>query len=786
MSTNKKIYASTGYVDEAITAINFPVTTVNNKSGAVEITASDIGAVTTAELDSAVLFERGAVSTSIQSKQPDGYDYAWGERSTAFNKGYAVGNYTLAANTAIAGGSGSAAFGSSLHPSYGITISGEANATEYVSAITAYSGLTAAKKEYLHAIMKLSSSSEYVPIIDVKLDSNNKIIFKLARSLSDTALDKVGATIYKAGALGSRSFVAGHGAVARGENSYAAGFETVADGRQSVAFGTNTTATGRSTFVIGEFNKKNNSLDAQNTVVETFSAGSKRFSLTDGYIVTNPTPDYEAGVFNFQTETVPSSVTELSVGTLFRYSTSAATYYKIDEIVSSTETFVQAKFTTYTLGTTEEVRGNYSFIVGNGKHEQHCSNAMTLDWNGNARFDGDVYVQGTGTTTMSDAKKVATEAYVDTVVSNKMNKQNPTGTGSFSLNRKPNTSVGSYSFAEGNNTTASGVCSHAEGDNATASGNFSHAEGYETVASGDSSHAEGKYTVTIGPSSHAEGNISFAIGSGSHAEGNLSIAVGTDSHVEGGMTGSMGISNTITGAKNTKTYTYSGTLDTKVVVGSLIRVNNDFQPVKSIDTSAQTITLYNTLNPDADFIDQNISVVEPRAMGYASHAEGEGSKAQGRAAHTEGRYTIANGDFSHAEGERTFANGLRSHAEGFDTIASGAEQHVQGRHNRADTEEKYAHIVGNGLSYAPSNAHALDWEGNAYYAGNVYVNGDGTTNNFNGAKKVATEEYVNNAIANIGGGTPSVSNGLVLTDEATGQKYRVFINNGTLNMEVVE
>jgi hypothetical protein len=65
MSTDKKIYASTGYVDEAIAAIEFPVTTVNNKSGAVEITASDVGAVTTAELNNAVLFKRGVLSTSI-------------------------------------------------------------------------------------------------------------------------------------------------------------------------------------------------------------------------------------------------------------------------------------------------------------------------------------------------------------------------------------------------------------------------------------------------------------------------------------------------------------------------------------------------------------------------------------------------------------------------------------------------------------------------------------------------------------------------------------------------
>lgn len=48
-------------------------------------------------------------------------------------------------------------------------------------------------------------------------------------------------------------------------------------------------------------------------------------------------------------------------------------------------------------------------------------------------------------------------------------------------------------------------------------------------------------------------------------------------------------------------------------------------------------------------------------------------------------------------------------------------QHVQGKYNIKDTEEKYAHIVGNGTynyqTYSPaeSNAHTLDWEGNAWY-----------------------------------------------------------------------
>ena len=37
-----------------------------------------------------------------------------------------------------------------------------------------------------------------------------------------------------------------------------------------------------------------------------------------------------------------------------------------------------------------------------------------------------------------------------------------------------------------------------------------------------------------------------------------------------------------------------------------------------------------------------------------------------------------------------------------------------------DTENKYAHIVGNGENETKrSNAHTLDWDGNAWFAGSV-------------------------------------------------------------------
>ena len=143
---------------------------------------------------------------------------------------------------------------------------------------------------------------------------------------------------------------------------------------------------------------------------------------------------------------------------------------------------------------------------------------------------------------------------------------------------------------------------------------------------------------------------------------------------------------------------------------------------------------------------------DTEASGWSSHAEGWETKASGKSSHAEGKNTEALGDYSHAEGEKTIASGPQSHAEGSDTIASGTASHTegdvtsavgyashaegfytkasgnyshaQGKYNIEDTQHKYAHIVGNGGYNEPSNAHTLDWDGNAWFAGDVYVGGE--------------------------------------------------------------
>lgn len=111
------------------------------------------------------------------------------------------------------------------------------------------------------------------------------------------------------------------------------------------------------------------------------------------------------------------------------------------------------------------------------------------------------------------------------------------------------------------------------------------------------------------------------------------------------------------------------------------------------------------------------------ALSDCTHAEGFQAIARGLWSHAEGVQTRANGVNSHAEGDGAWASGHVSHAEGYGTEAAGEYQHVQGKHNVVDKANKFADIVGNGADILnKSNAYALDWDGNLYLKGGVYVN----------------------------------------------------------------
>lgn len=125
------------------------------------------------------------------------------------------------------------------------------------------------------------------------------------------------------------------------------------------------------------------------------------------------------------------------------------------------------------------------------------------------------------------------------------------------------------------------------------------------------------------------------------------------------------------------------------------------------------------------------------ASGDCSHAEGDSTQALGNSSHAEGDSTTASAYCSHAEGNCTTASGENSHAEGASTIASSQNQHVEGKYNIEDLNGTYAHIVGNGEDGKNSNAHTLDWQGNAWYAGKLSQEGTPTED-----KDLVTKKYV--------------------------------------------
>lgn len=150
---------------------------------------------------------------------------------------------------------------------------------------------------------------------------------------------------------------------------------------------------------------------------------------------------------------------------------------------------------------------------------------------------------------------------------------------------------------------------------------------------------------------------------------------------------------------------------------------------------------------------KTIELIGKTGTGESAEKFNAATEASGAWSHAEGLYTVASGSSSHAEGCDTTASGNNSHAEGIHTTANGYAQHVQGKYNIEDTQN--AHIVGNGdNNTSRSNAHTLDWDGNAWFAGDVYVGSTSGTNKDAGSKKLATEEYVDAANKN---GLPTVS-----------------------------
>lgn len=141
------------------------------------------------------------------------------------------------------------------------------------------------------------------------------------------------------------------------------------------------------------------------------------------------------------------------------------------------------------------------------------------------------------------------------------------------------------------------------------------------------------------------------------------------------------------------------------------------------------------------------------ATGENSHAEGEATTASGKGSHAEGKQTSVtsvSANYAHVEGVGSVVSAQGAHAEGYFTNATKQYQHVSGKYNVADTTVEHAVIVGNGTGGSDrSNAYALDWDGNAHYAGNVFA-GDAADGDVLARENIIANEYDETATYAVG------------------------------------
>ena len=298
------------------------------------------------------------------------------------------------------------------------------------------------------------------------------------------------------------------------------------------------------------------------------------------------------------------------------------------------------------------------------------------------------------------------------------------GDTTINVGRKANTTIGSFSTAEGKNTTASGDSSHAEGTTTIASGTDSHAEGSGTTASGNYSHAEGDSTTASGYCSHAEGYETTADSDTSHAEGNSTTASGDSSHAEGFYATASGYYSHAEGSGTTA----SG--NTSHAEGYDTKASGDYSHAEGSNLNSsgsamsdRTITIsdvdYTIKGSTAYGMNSHAEGAQSFAYGYSSHVEGYRTTASGTDSHAEGGSTTASGSCSHAEGSTTTASSDYSHAEGRETTASNYASHASGKYNASMTTggsygntKGTAFVIGNGTSKtALSNAFSVMFDG---------------------------------------------------------------------------
>ena len=222
------------------------------------------------------------------------------------------------------------------------------------------------------------------------------------------------ATVFGANNLASArgSAILGEYNQANGAYCTVVGSENIVNGQTAYSEGFKNTSSGQSSHTEGQYNTANGNVahaEGYNTIAEGLASHSEgRATVAMGSC------QHVGGKFNvldtYESWAEWVSNTEYQVGDKVKITTidnnnTTVTGYQC-KTSNSDSTFTASKWSKYPYI-------NYAEIIGNGTADNARSNARTLDWDGNERLKGDLYVgantDGTGGT------KVATVSQIPTV-----------------------------------------------------------------------------------------------------------------------------------------------------------------------------------------------------------------------------------------------------------------------------------------------------------------------------------------------------------------------------------
>lgn len=306
------------------------------------------------------------------------------------------------------------------------------------------------------------------------------------------------------------------------------------------------------------------------------------------------------------------------------------------------------------------------------------------------------------------------------------------------------------SYALGSHAVTNGLGSYALGRYAKANDFCSYALGNHTIANGRSQFVLGKYNIE-----DIENKYAYIFGNGNEYEETRSNAYTLDWKGNGWYAGKVSINGTPTEVNDltTKEYVDNAILNAEINSEGISVDLSNYAPKNS-----PSFTNSISLNRGAGYIGTNSVAINGIATKENSFALN--GKANGNGSVALGGYNVeANGDHSLAsgigsiavgKGSCAFINGVTygeySFASGLHTVANGDNQFVLGRLNIRDELNKYAYIFGNGYETdlgnhnsveTRSNAYTLDWNGNGWYQGEVYVGG---TSQDDGNKLLSTAD----------------------------------------------